>query len=329
MALTSHARSGRPILVTGSHRSGSTWVGKLLAAAPGVRYIHEPFSARPTGSRAPGVSAAPCHPRFTTWYTYVTTENESEYRERIERIVNLRYHWLAELREFPTPRGIVNAARQGFSYRASRERGDRPLIKDPIALMSSEWLASTFNAQVVALIRHPCAFVSSLRRMNWRFRFESLLSQPLLMRDLLGPFEDEMRRMDATDHDMIDNGAVIWKILHHVIRTFQERHPDWIYARYEDLAAEPLPGFEALYDQLGLELNARARGTIEEHCYARTPLTDQGEVHRLVRNSSDDAWSWRGRMSAEEVERVRALVEPISGLFYTDETWNLTAAVAS
>jgi hypothetical protein len=33
-----------PVLVTGIHRSGTTWVGKMLAAAPGVVYINEPLT---------------------------------------------------------------------------------------------------------------------------------------------------------------------------------------------------------------------------------------------------------------------------------------------
>jgi LPS sulfotransferase NodH len=34
----------RPILVTGAHRSGTTWVGKMLALAAGTGYAHEPSS---------------------------------------------------------------------------------------------------------------------------------------------------------------------------------------------------------------------------------------------------------------------------------------------
>ena len=36
-------QNASPILVTGSHRSGSTWVGKMLSVAPHVAYIHEPI----------------------------------------------------------------------------------------------------------------------------------------------------------------------------------------------------------------------------------------------------------------------------------------------
>jgi hypothetical protein len=63
----------KPILVTGSHRSGSTWVGRMLAEAPAVFYIHEPFSV----SHPPG--AGICKARFTYWFTYITRKNEAAY----------------------------------------------------------------------------------------------------------------------------------------------------------------------------------------------------------------------------------------------------------
>ena len=44
-----------PVLVTGSPRSGSTWVGNVLALAPGAGYIHEPFNRR----HPPGLCRAP------------------------------------------------------------------------------------------------------------------------------------------------------------------------------------------------------------------------------------------------------------------------------
>jgi hypothetical protein len=321
MAQPHDGRAGRPILVTGSHRSGSTWVGRMLSAAPGVVYVHEPFSL--------SARAAPCYPRFTTWFTYVTPENEAPYLERIARLAELRYPWRAELAERPTPRRLLGVTRRARDYRAARRRGDRALIKDPIALMSSEWMADRFGAEIVALIRHPCAFVASLKRMNWRFRFENLYGQPLLMRDLLGDYEDQMRRLDAAEHDLVENGALAWAVIHHVIRVFQERHPDWVYVRHEDLAADPMGQYEALYARLGLAMSPAAQATIEEHCYAGAPLEDRGQVHRLTRNSSEDAWSWRRKLPAAEVERIRARVEPVARHFYAEETWDTSAPAAT
>ncbi|GMU43184.1 MAG: sulfotransferase [Xanthomonadales bacterium] len=34
--------AGKPIFLTGTHRSGTTWLAKMLAAS-GIWYIHEPF----------------------------------------------------------------------------------------------------------------------------------------------------------------------------------------------------------------------------------------------------------------------------------------------
>ena len=54
----------RPILVTGAHRSGTTWVGSMLALSPRIGLIHEPFSP----ITPPGVSSAP----FDRFFRYVT-----------------------------------------------------------------------------------------------------------------------------------------------------------------------------------------------------------------------------------------------------------------
>ena len=45
--------SGKPILVTGAHRSGTTWAGKMLVLAPGVAYLHEPFSPHTSNGLSP------------------------------------------------------------------------------------------------------------------------------------------------------------------------------------------------------------------------------------------------------------------------------------
>jgi hypothetical protein len=52
-----------PILVTGAHRTGTTWVGKMLAASPQVAYISEPLNVW----HRPGVLRAPC---FEMVHTY-------------------------------------------------------------------------------------------------------------------------------------------------------------------------------------------------------------------------------------------------------------------
>ena len=52
------------ILITGSPRSGTTWIGKMIASAPSVGYIHEPFN--------PAHNTGICAACIEDWFTYIT-----------------------------------------------------------------------------------------------------------------------------------------------------------------------------------------------------------------------------------------------------------------
>ena len=66
--------------------------------------------------------------------------------------------------------------------------------------MSVVWYAQRLGCRVVVSVRHPASFVGSWRRLGWTAHLEELLAQPLLMRDLLGPYADELRAAnDSTD----------------------------------------------------------------------------------------------------------------------------------
>ena len=53
----------KPILVTGAHRSGTTWVGKMIVASQDVAYISEPLNVW----HRRGVLKTPTQ----YWYTYI------------------------------------------------------------------------------------------------------------------------------------------------------------------------------------------------------------------------------------------------------------------
>ena len=127
------------------------------------------------------------------------------------------------------------------------------MLKDPIALFSSEWLASRFGMDVAVLIRHPAAFTASVKRLHLRHPFDHFLAQPLLMQDWLEPFAGEIERFAAAEQDIVDQGILLWLILHHAIAGFQERHPEWLFVRLEDLS-NPVPEFRQVFADLDLEL---------------------------------------------------------------------------
>src|SRR5436309_312642 len=74
---------------------------------------------------------------------------------------------------------------------------------------------------------------------------------------------DDIERAAGVD-DVIVNGSVLWKAIHHAVDRFRRDHPDLLVVRHEDLSAAPIDEFGQLFDRLGLTFGPAARGTIEQ-----------------------------------------------------------------
>jgi hypothetical protein len=279
----------RPILVTGSHRSGTGWVGEMLAASPHPRvaYIWEPFSPL----ARPGICPAP----FDRWFQYVVEENEGDFRQPVRDMLDYRYHPGAELLAVRSLKDAVRLARDWASVSSRRRAHPIPLLKDPIALFSSEWIADTFDVRVLVLIRHPAAFTNSLLSKRLRHPFEDFLAQPLMMRDLFAHRADEIARL-------------------------RETRADWLFRRHEDLSRDAVPCFRDLYECFELTWTDRVERIVREHSGEGNPEeTADPTSHR--RDSSKAITSWKRRLDPEQIARIREGTEPVCREFYDDDDW--------
>jgi hypothetical protein len=302
--------ANRPILVTGSQRSGSTWVGQMIASHPKVVYLWEPFN--------PGALRTPAK----YWYHHVTPADEEQFRAFLQPYLTFRYPWWADVKDRVHPRRIVGATYRTALCWWRRQTGCRTLMKDPSALFSAEWLAKTYGMNVVVLIRHPAAYVSSLKRLRWGVWYSDLWNQRALMEDHLAPFYDEVRRCMEHLPDLLGQAILLWRIIHHVIRRFQQDHPDWIYLRHEDLSRRPMEEFQSLLGRLGLDMPPCVRQAIETHTSAENPREAPERIaHQLKRDSQGNIWNWRTRLRPEEIARVRKATEDIAPYFYSDADW--------
>src|SRR5919108_5818476 len=190
----------RPILVTGAHRSGTTWIGKMLAADPCTAYISEPLNVW----HRPGVFRVP----VKYWYQYICDENESEYLSAFTELLEFEYHLWKEIRSLRSVKDFLRMGRDFRTFYYGLEEGRRALVKDPFAVFSATWFARKLNFQVVISVRHPLAFASSLKRLNWSFDFQDLLNQSLLIRDHLEPYQSQIESVNA--QDVIGQAALLW-----------------------------------------------------------------------------------------------------------------------
>jgi hypothetical protein len=303
--------SGAPILVTGAHRSGTTWVGKMLALAPGIAYVHEPFSPKtPRGLSPAG---------FERYFTVVTDENDARYRPGLERTIELRYDLGAQLRRVRDWRDIGRIPRDFVRLERTRRSTRRTLLKDPIALLSAEWLAQSFGMDVVVLIRHPAAFAASLRRLGWKHSFATFLVDGHAP-EVLRPYEDEIREQAAQPGDILTQAALLWRILYNAVDGYRTRHPDWIYLRHEDASLDPVATFERLYERLGLDWTTTAREAIARASAPENPA-ELTAPHAVELDSAASLGRWRDQLTAEEVDVLRERTRDVWPRFYSDEDW--------
>lgn len=306
--------SRKPILVTGSHRSGTTYVGRMIAEHPSIAYIHEPFNIQWCHS---GI----CSAKFPYWFTYITEKNEVVFYEHIKNTIAFRYNISEELKSVRNIKDVALMIRDYHIFTLSRFRKLRPLIKDPIALFSAEWLASKFDMDVTVLIRHPAAFTYSLKKKNWIFKFSNFLEQPLLMKDYLYPFEKEIREYAEKEHDIVDQAALLWNIIHFMIAKYMKKHADWIFLRHEDIARDPLRGFQSIFNKLDIEFSEQVRDVIKKYSCSTNPVEQSKGSKSLKRDSKSTISIWRNHLTISEIDRIRSKVENIAKIFYSDEDW--------
>jgi hypothetical protein len=302
--------SNEPILVTGAHRTGTTWVGRMLAANPQVAYISEPLNVL----HRPGVLRA----SVPYWYVYISDENESQYLPAFRAMLGFRYHLFSEMVSLRSRKDFLRMGRDLLIFLNGRLRAQRPLLKDPFAIFSIPWFAERLNCKVVITIRHPAAFASSLKRLNWPFDFQDLLAQPALMRDHLEEYRAAMASMPADD--IIGQAALLWKMIYRFVARTRELHPGFILVRHEDLSLDPVIGFGRIYEALNLDFTEKVQKTILNSSSSENPA-ELKKTHSVKLDSRASVDNWKKRLSAQEIARIRDLTGETASHFYSEQEW--------
>jgi glycosyltransferase involved in cell wall biosynthesis len=307
--------NNRPILVTGPHRSGTTWVGRMLSVNGDVAYVSEPLNVW----HRPGVFDA----KVDHWYTYVCRDNEKEYLNSFKQTLKLNYHFWKEFRSLRSLKDVLRMIRDLTIFSFGRIGHRRVLLKDPFAVFSTPWFADRLNCDVVIVLRHPAAFVSSLKRLDWPFDFKDLLAQPLLMRDWLEPFRKEMEEVVKNPGDVIGQGSLLWRFICYATQKTKESHPNFHVVRHEDLSLQPIKGFEKLYSRLELPYNSRVKTGILRATSSDNPQEiSLDSIYATKLDSVANLENWKQRLTKEEIDRIRLLTEDVARIYYSDIDWN-------
>ncbi|WP_108668231.1 sulfotransferase [Euzebya rosea] len=300
--------AGPPIFVTGANRSGTTWMGNVLSLAADVAYVHEPFSP----SLDPAVGRIPTRAHFTHATTLEAVQQAALDRLLAGRVPNPA-GWRRDVTAWK-PFGM--AVREVGRAVARRRR--RVLIKDPTACLLAPAVHEATGGPVVFMVRRPEAYVSSITRLGWGFDFTVWATDERLM-GLLGGVADEVARAAATDLPIFDQAITIYNGIYTMADRFRADHPDWLFLRHEEMAADPLETLPPVYERLGLDWTPEVVRAVERD-NVRAPSKDiaPAEFRTVVRQSSATVDTWRARLDDDEADTIRARTHAVASLFYDD-----------
>lgn len=278
----------RPVLVTGSMRSGTTFVGNVLAAADNLFYLHEPLNP------VWGIESN------SRWFLYVRDANDEE-ANIIDRLMTLNVEFRAPETGRPLRDTLkkwlgVRSSWRAVYYRHFAKSSSRLLLKDPLAAFASRYMHVHHGAAVIALIRHPMAFYYSNKRLGWDFDFGQLLVQEQLLDDHLS---GEVGLLHRDDLNYPQRMGLLWRCVYKVLTTFTQEageEQSWVLKRHEDICTQPRKEFRDVFRRIGSSFDGEVEQFISKHMNTSNSVKAGGKTHKLQRNSSGLVDYWRSTL---------------------------------
>ena len=302
-----------PRFISASGRSGSTWVQDCLAQANGCVTLFEPLHEERTRE---------AHAHAFRYLHEDDADAELErffdgvFRGEIGRLwaryrINRKHFWHGPqvfLSYGKLHRQIAKYRRLYRNYRQYRGEFSGPaVVKFIRANCMIGWLARTYRAPSMVLLRHPCAVAESKRRMAiWSsdFALERYYADPRLADALAGIALPDYRTL----------GQVSRFVLHWCIETRvaldQAQRCGIPVIFYERLVADPDREWRRAADALGLDKAPDESVTRRRSQQAAGEGKDGTyDLSFLIR--------WRERLSGAEREEARAMLELFRITYYS------------
>ncbi len=261
------------VLLAGSGRSGTTWLGRIINHGNVYRDVFEPFHPE----RVEALRGWPV-------MRYLSPDNEDADTTRtIKRL-------------------LAGHVRSAWTDQYNRKHlAGRRLIKAIRANLLLGWIRYHCpEAKLLYALRHPCAVAYSRIKLGWDTHLDQLLDQPALVRDHLGPFQETIERI-AFAGDAWDKHLAMWCI-ENLVPLRQLAAGDMhvlFYERFCESFDDETPALFAFLNRETPRGVERAYGQRSAH-FRRDSAILRGTS--LVGD-------WQSRVSTNQIDRALALMD--------------------
>jgi hypothetical protein len=275
----------RLIWIFGSARTGSTWLGAMMADLEGHAWWHEPMVG------------------YLFGHLYY---ERARARRRDENFIlgGDKDLWLNPVRRF-----VLDSASARFPERVD---GGYLVIKEPHGTIGAPLLAEALpESRMIVLVRDPRDVISSkmdaAREGSWAEEAQRRRGQ-----------EKKNTSADSKPDAFVKNQARRYVQLIELAQQAYNAHAGRkVLIRYEDLRAEPLETMRHIYEKLEiLAEELELARVVEKHAWENIPDSKKG-AGKFYRKGSPGGWA--EDLTPEQVETVENITAPLLERYYAED----------
>jgi hypothetical protein len=274
----------RLVWIFGSARTGSTWLGAMMADLEGHAWWHEPMVGYLFGH---------------LFY------ERAKARRRDENFIlgGNKDLWLGPVRRF-----VLDSAGNRFPEQVD---GGYLVIKEPHGTLGAPLLSEALpESRMIVLVRDPRDVISSkmdaAREGSWAEEAQKSRGQ-----------EKKNTSADRKPDTFVKSQARRYvQLIDLAQQAFDAHRGPKILVRYEDLRAEPLETMRRIYERLGIPAEEQdlAR-VVEKHAWENIPERKKGSG-KFYRKGSPGGWA--EDLTPEQVETVENITAPLLERYYAE-----------
>ncbi len=336
-AAARQANKRRLVMLMGTARSGTTWLGNILNSSPQSLYSHEPLLRFPNPKLQPLLQQI----KETGRLSHAEREEVIDYFSRAYYAMRRPPFFAKDFTAWPAKAVwaawlAVRASGRGyraFEYLFSPRRDacyDLIVKQGGLALHGKNFVQALTPEALVIIMRHPCAVIASVRRgqklglmgtgrrSQWLDDHEQLCAE-------YGYARSQLAAMSPAEFE-----ALCWLVENSVYLKLLQSHKNGRLVVYCDLCADPLAATKSTYDALGWAVTEQTLDFLHDTSARRnnrlTSLaTASHDYFSVYRPRKESVNGWKDELSRREQEEILAVSQPLLERFWPNPVDEVSA----
>jgi len=275
--------SNNIIIISGTGRSGTTWIAKIFEKLLHYRILFEPF--------IPELVKEFKQFKYKPYIRQNAYEPDLKYFMQQLLDGNISNKWVDKIKPNFKPKGLI--------------------IKTIRANYFLKWIRNNFpKIPIIYIIRHPCGVVNSWEKLKWGSEdINSLLNQKLLINDHLYTFLNIFQNSNST----LSRNTCIW-CAEQIVPFRTMSYSDWKVTTYEDLCINPDKEIENILRYIG-DIKITKKIT------AKNIIPRTVRKNSAIIKGKNPLTSWEDELNINEVNQIMQIIKMFSLDFIYDRSF--------